>query len=364
MVSQRKVSKNEQGRGTMIDFTNANKKKKTYAGANGSKISVTYNNEQYMLKFPSPATRKTDMSYANSCISEYIGCKIFKSIGIPVQEVLLGTYSTESNKKKLVVACKDFAINGLVIQDFASLKNQIIDSERNGYSTELKEILSTFENQTAIDSKILSERFWDMFIVDALIGNWDRHNGNWGFLYNSTTDELTLAPVFDCGSSLFPQADEDTIREALSNQGQINDRVFNRPTSAIVQNGKRINYFQLISSCENQDCNEALKRIEPRIDMTEIEAIIDNTPVITNDHKLFLKTIVKARNERIIDYSYSKLCQSEKQQTKSDHSAELKNFNPSTNPARYDAAILSNTIPPKNPPTPTDDPTNPYNWFI
>ena len=36
----------------MIDFTNAVQKNKTYAGANGSKISVLYNGEQYMLKFP------------------------------------------------------------------------------------------------------------------------------------------------------------------------------------------------------------------------------------------------------------------------------------------------------------------------
>lgn len=36
----------------MIDFTNAAVKNKAYAGANGSKISVVYNGEQYMLKFP------------------------------------------------------------------------------------------------------------------------------------------------------------------------------------------------------------------------------------------------------------------------------------------------------------------------
>ena len=50
-----------------------------------------------------------------------------------------------------------------------------------------------------------------MFIVDALIGNWDRHNGNWGFLYNTVTDEIALAPGYDCGSCLFPQADEKII---------------------------------------------------------------------------------------------------------------------------------------------------------
>lgn len=36
----------------MIDFTNTPKKHKSYAGANGSKISVIYKGEQYMLKFP------------------------------------------------------------------------------------------------------------------------------------------------------------------------------------------------------------------------------------------------------------------------------------------------------------------------
>lgn len=36
----------------MIDFTNAVQKNKTYAGANGGKISILYNGEQYMLKFP------------------------------------------------------------------------------------------------------------------------------------------------------------------------------------------------------------------------------------------------------------------------------------------------------------------------
>lgn len=65
----------------------------------------------------------------------------------------------------------------------------MIDSERNGYGTELSDILSTFEEQNVIDKVSLSNRFWDMFIVDAFIGNWDRHNGNWGFLYNTVTDE-------------------------------------------------------------------------------------------------------------------------------------------------------------------------------
>ena len=48
-----------------------------------------------------------------------------------------------------------------------------------------------------MDPVELENWFWDMFIVDALIGNWDRHNGNWGFLYDTVQDEMKLAPVYD-----------------------------------------------------------------------------------------------------------------------------------------------------------------------
>ena len=290
----------------MIDFTNAVQKNKTYAGANGGKISVLYNGEQYMLKFPPFPTINKEMSYTNSCISEYIGCKVFESVGIPVQETVIGTY-TSKGKEKVVVACKDFTSQGITLQDFASLKNRIIDSERNGYGTELADILSTIDEQTAMDSETLKTRFWDMFIVDALIGNWDRHNGNWGFLYNNATDEVMLAPVFDCGSSLYPQADEDLMKKILSDKNELNHRIFDIPLSAITYNGKKINYFKFLSEGKFPDCNKALKRIASRIDMKKIYEIIDNTPTITELQKEFYKTMLTARKERIIDFSLNKL---------------------------------------------------------
>ena len=290
----------------MIDFTNAVQKNKTYAGANGGKISVLYNGEQYMLKFPPFPTINKEMSYTNSCISEYIGCKVFETVGIPVQETVIGTY-TSKGKEKVVVACKDFTSQGITLQDFASLKNRIIDSERNGYGTELADILSTIDEQTAMDSEILKTRFWDMFIVDALIGNWDRHNGNWGFLYNNATDEVTLAPVFDCGSSLYPQADEDLMKKILSDKNELNHRIFDIPLSAVTYNGKKINYFKFLSEGKFPDCNKALKRIASRIDIKKIYEIIDNTPTITELQKEFYKTMLTARKERIIDFSLNKL---------------------------------------------------------
>lgn len=290
----------------MIDFTSAKVKNKAYAGANGSKISVIYNNEQYMLKFPPFPTINKEMSYTNSCISEYIGCKIFDSVGIPVQETVIGTY-TSNGREKIVVACKDFTSPGITLQDFASLKNRIIDSERNGYGTELNDILSTIDEQTSMDSDVIKTRFWDMFIVDALIGNWDRHNGNWGFLYNNSTDEVVLAPVFDCGSSLYPQADDELMTRILNNKNEFNHRIFDIPLSAITYNGKKINYFNFLSEGKFEDCNTALKRILSRIDMKKIYEIIDDTPTVTDIQNEFYKTMLTARKERILDFAMRKI---------------------------------------------------------
>ena len=47
-----------------IDFTNLKQRKKTYAGANGNKISVIYEGEQYMLKFPPQAKLNKDIIHS------------------------------------------------------------------------------------------------------------------------------------------------------------------------------------------------------------------------------------------------------------------------------------------------------------
>lgn len=299
----------------MIDFSKYELRSKTYGGANGRKISVLYNEELYMLKFPSVANLNDNMSYANGCFSEHLGSHIFNSIGIEAQETLLGTFWV-NGQNKIIVACKDFTMNGLQLQDFASLKNTIVDSPRNGYGTELSEIEEAINEQKLFPIEKLKTRFWDMFIVDALLSNWDRHNGNWGFLYNSVTDEIKFAPIYDCGSCLFPQADEEIMKKVINNPKELQIRVYERPVASIKINDKKIRYFDYIYSLENSDCNEALKRIMPKIDMRKIDRIIIETPYATNLQKEFYHKLIEARKELILDVSYNKLVEQEKEITK------------------------------------------------
>ena len=293
---------------SLIDFTNCKRVYgKAYNGANGKKIAVIYDGNRYMIKFPPSGEHKpTDLSYTNSCISEYIACHIFNLLGVQAQKTLLGTFQV-GEKTKIVCACKDFTVKAKQLYDFCSIKNTIIDSETNGNGTELEEILETIEKQQFVESSILLAHFWDVFIIDALLGNFDRHNGNWGFLYDLYNDTSEIAPVYDCGSCLLPQADEKVMRSVLENEDMLHARIFQFPTSAIKLNGRKLNYYDYLTTTDNPDCQKALIRIFPRIDFDKIHAIIEGIPCINDLQKEFYRVYIKARYDLILKPAFERV---------------------------------------------------------
>ncbi|MFC3847881.1 HipA domain-containing protein, partial [Helicobacter baculiformis] len=287
-----------------IDFTNCLvDNTKLYDGSNGSKMSIFWRNERYMLKFPPKPkpSKKLSMSYINSCFSEYIACHIVDSLGLSVQETLLGTYND-----KVVVACKDFTGNICQFVDFTSVKNSIVSIENGGWDTTLTDVLSAIDQQKNVNSLELKRHFWDMFIADALLANFDRHNGNWGLLKNFATQKYSIAPIFDCGSCLLSQIDETMMLKTLNNKQDLNNLTFS-PYSALKDDrDKRITYFNFLTTTEDKDCLNALVKLYNKIDMAKIHTIIDNTPYASALHKDFLKVILEKRKEKIIDVAYTR----------------------------------------------------------
>lgn len=203
-------------------------------------------------------------------------------------------------------ACEDFTGNGWRLVEFQNLKNSFPEtpSSSNGKTTALNEILDVIENHTDIkDNELLKQHFWNIFIIDGLIGNYDRHNGNWGILVNDEEQKMKMAPIYDCGSCLYSQLTDEQMEEILKSETEINNRVYNRPTSTITENDKRINYYNFISSLKNKDCNDALKRLIKCIDMEKIEKEIDDMSIISDVRKKFYKVLLNRRYEIILKKS-------------------------------------------------------------
>ena len=292
----------------MIDFTLCEVNKfRAYGGANGNKINIIYEGNSYMLKFPPVPSRNKAMSYTNGCISEYLACHIFESIGFKTQETLLGIYTDSHGKEKVVVACGDFTEGGKRLIEFAHLKNTCINSEQNGYGKELSSIILAIDEQTLLPPDQLRDFFWDMFIADALLGNFDRHNGNWGILVDEQSKTAEIAPVYDCGSCLYPQLAAKDMEAVLNSEDEIDRRVYVFPTSSIEEDAKKISYFEFISSLKNRDCTAALQRVSSRIDMEKISTIINEMPTLLPVQKEFYTVLISERKAKIIDYSMEQL---------------------------------------------------------
>ena len=281
-----------------VDFSSCRRiPGRAYNGANGKKIAVEWRGDCWILKFPPSATeRPNDLSYSSSCLSEHIASSIFRMLGIAAQETALGTFT--NGKPHVICACKDFTAGDMVLHDFCSIKNTVLDSESNGTGTELSAVLETIDKQDFVDPVMLRRFFWDMFVADAFLGNFDRHNGNWGFLVDPATGRAEIAPVFDCGSCLLPQADESIMRKVLSDRAELDARIYTFPSSMLKVNGEKINYARFISN-PPQDLEDALARIVPRIDLAKINALIGEVPYLTDLQRDFYRTYLAARYKRL-----------------------------------------------------------------
>lgn len=209
--------------------------------------------------------------------------------------------------EKIVVACKDFTSDDTVLQEFAHIKNSILSTSSSGYGVELEDVLFAISDQQVINEDELTEHFWNMFIIDSLLGNFDRHNGNWGVLYNKKTGEAKIAPIYDYGSCLFPNPSDESLKSFLENPEELEARVYTFPNSALRINNEKINPYKFINSLKNVDCNEALLRMVPKIDFNKINKIIDETPYISDIRKKFYKTIIKMRYDEILIPAFNKL---------------------------------------------------------
>ena len=189
----------------MLDLTNAIEEINYYKGSEKKKTLV-YEGKKYLVKFPDPIREKgKNISYINNAFSEYVGSNIFRLCGFNVQNTMLAIYKY-NEREKIVCACEDFTDRNHILYEFENLALSTNPDKK--IETELDDIMDVIDENKMINSDETKKKFWDMFIIDALIGNTDRHNGNWGFLVNTEMNEIKFSPIYDCGSCLNPMLED------------------------------------------------------------------------------------------------------------------------------------------------------------
>ena len=284
----------------MIDFTNAIEEFNNYKGSEKKKTLI-YNNKKYLVKFPDPVREKDkDISYINNAFSEYIGSNIFKICGFEVQNTILGKYNY-NGKEKIVCACEDFTNDENILYEFENLALSTNPDKK--IETELNDIMEVIEESKMVNAQETKQKFWDMFVIDSLIGNTDRHNGNWGFLLNKNTGKVQFSPIYDCGSALNPMLEDEEIKKI--NETELKNLAINC-YSCLKENGKKINYMTYMKQMKNKECNNAIKRLFLNINMDIINKFIDSVEGMSTARKDFYKKMIEKRYE-ILKEVYGKI---------------------------------------------------------
>ena len=284
----------------MIDFTNCVEEMNNYKGSEKKKTLI-FEDKRYLVKFPDPVREKNkNISYINNSLSEYVGSNIFRLVGFETQETLLGKYKF-NGVEKTVCACLDFTDDENELYEFESIALSANPDKKIG--TELEDILEILRNSKLFDYNSIQEKFWDMFIIDSIIGNTDRHNGNWGFLVNKKTKKIEFSPIYDCGSCLNPMLEDSDIEKMRVEDFK---NIVLNCYSCLKDNNKKINYMTFIKSRKNNECNEALKRMFNKIDIETIDSFINDISCISDVRKDFYKKIISMRYD-ILKKVYNEL---------------------------------------------------------
>ncbi len=281
----------------MKDYSNYPEGNRYYSGAERKK-SILIDKKPYLVKFQKNSREGLRFNH----VSEFLGSHIFSMLGIETQETFLGTYKNEN-----VVVIQDFLGKDEIFVPFNGVGDSSLEQDKERYQYSYEDIIGMLrDNVKLTDVEQTIDLFWDMFIIDALIANFDRHGSNWGFIKKD--NQYRLSPIFDNGSSLFPQLNTDEkIETVLENQEEIDMRIYKFPTSQVKYKGKKSSYYEVISSLAFEECNNALIRMVKKIDFNKINQLIDSVDNISEKRKIFYKTILKQRYEKILLKSYNEL---------------------------------------------------------
>ena len=156
----------------------------------------------------------TDGAFAKCWIRDEDGIYLLKRGSTGARNSGLEPYSEMYASEIAQIICPE-AIKYEVVKyrDKIASKCPLFTSEKEGFAPMYKCISSkpNIENLLSFYADIGSEdSFRRMIVLDALTLNTDRHQGNYGVIFDTDTLEiLRMAPIFDNNQALLPYAEEE-----------------------------------------------------------------------------------------------------------------------------------------------------------
>lgn len=146
-----------------------------------------------------------DGRYWKDNLCEVIGSNLCKQLGVPAIEQFvcriqsdsfngLGVYSENFNEENEVFIAFE------KLMGFTEPQIRLNDYYNLSAKDKLEMIIEVYSTVASLDA---TDYLRNMLLIDAVLGNEDRHLNNFGVQYNTVKKSFKLPPLFDFGLSMF-----------------------------------------------------------------------------------------------------------------------------------------------------------------
>ena len=129
-------------------------------------------------------------------------------------------------------------------------------------------------------------------------------NGNWGLLIINE-EKVEIAPIYANGNGLNNKWDDAKMQKCLSDEQMLKAEVSTGKVCFFAQEDKRLNPFKVIESAEYPICTEVLHELMNHVELPNILTLIDECDTLTDVQRLFYRTILSMRFEKLQDIAKS-----------------------------------------------------------
>ncbi|WP_018249862.1 HipA domain-containing protein [Orenia marismortui] len=290
------------------DIINLNKEKKwqktgeAFTGKSDSYwIQNVVNRQKAILKIPKEQERENSIGYSGEHLAEKLASEIGLKLGLNMPEIDLAIYDN-------IECCISYSFcqaGGVELKEGREILIQDITENENRDKYTVENIVSHLHEYGLV------EEFVEMMLFDALVGQQDRHEENWGILNcpGDPVNRYQFAPIYDNSSCL--------TREVHRYKHGINIKLYNsehfksylRRSKSLIRiesnNTHTISHFDMVEYLYDKypelciSFNDKLKGITKK----EIEDIISKIPsgFILNNHRKVILKVFCARKEKIMN---------------------------------------------------------------
>ncbi|MCH5194362.1 MAG: hypothetical protein J1F11_10395 [Oscillospiraceae bacterium] len=277
-----------------------------YGGSDRKDGLLGLDGSRYMVKYSEKQAPRNDLAtrYVNNAVSEYISSHVLGILGYPVHDTELGTLGGE-----IVVVCRNFVPPGGELLEFGIFMRKHYESGAVGRIPDIGQIYEVFEIDPVLSAQadLFKSCYWERFVGDALVGNFDRHKDNFGYLIGSD-DSVTASPIYDNGGTLFPNLSESDMQTVIADPKEIMQRIKLYQKAALEMNRMKVGYYDMMSSGIYSELTNAVVRTVPRIrkSMPVVRDFIDGCSFLSDTRKDFYKVMLAERMHFILEPAYKR----------------------------------------------------------